>query len=66
MPAKDPDHKRAAARVAILARWRLPDDPELLQARRALAVARTQVRLTEAVRAYADAEREFAELAVEP
>lgn len=37
------------ARVASLTRSRKPDDPDLLQARRALAIARVEQRVREAV-----------------
>ena len=45
MPARNPTHQQAAARVAILARWRAADDPELIEARRLLAVARAEARV---------------------
>jgi hypothetical protein len=51
LPARNPDHQRAAAKVAILARWRAADDPDLLQARHALAAARAEARLADAAEA---------------
>lgn len=53
MPARNPAHQRAAAKVAILARWRDADDPDLVRARQALAIARTEARLVEAAEALA-------------
>jgi hypothetical protein len=53
MPARNPEHQRAACRVAILARWRADDDPELAEARRHLAVTRAQAHLIEAAEALA-------------
>ena len=37
------------ARIAALSRSRTPDDPELLQARRALGLARTEQRIRDAI-----------------
>jgi hypothetical protein len=51
VPARDPHHQRAAARVAILARWRDADDPELVQARRSLEIARAEAHLAAATEA---------------
>ncbi len=55
MTARTPAHRRAAAHVAILSRWRDPDDPELLQARRVLAFTRAEARLGEATDALTEA-----------
>lgn len=53
MPARNPAHQRAIQRVAILSRWRRPDDPELLQARQDLELVRAEVRFNEAATAAA-------------
>lgn len=55
MPTRNPSRQQAAARVAILARWRPADDPELIQARRALSIAQAESRLTDATAAIAEA-----------
>jgi hypothetical protein len=62
LPARNPDHQRAAAKVAILARWRAADDPDLLRARRALAAARTEARLAQAADALVAAGAHLREL----
>lgn len=46
-----PEVSHHRARIAALSRDRLPDDPELLQARRALALARTEVAIRRAIEA---------------
>jgi hypothetical protein len=51
----NPAHQQAAARVAILTRWRPADDPELLHAQRLLNIAQAESRLTDATEALAEA-----------
>lgn len=51
MAAHDPTQRSTSGAVAALERWRDPDDPALAQARRALALARVEARIRQAIEA---------------
>jgi hypothetical protein len=58
--------QKAAAHVAILSRWREADDPELINARRQLVVARAEAKIAEAAEAVSLARDELRALDTVP